>query len=92
MEFVHLFRVPDSRESIAMDNLSNAGTYIDGPFKGRRKSHPYSTILARLNQMGITPHVRQMSESDRAYVERMSREYSGLFADILAESDLSGEY
>ena len=74
-----------------MDYLSSSrgDFYIDGPFAGRKKTHPYTTILARLREMGISPHVRQMSESDREYVERMDREYSGLFADVLAEESLS---
>lgn len=59
--------------------------YTDGPFQGRKKCHPYSTVLARLREMGISPHVRQMSESDREYVQRMNREYSGLFADVLSD-------
>ena len=67
---------------------SGDALYVDGPFKGRRKVHPYTTILARLREMGINPHVRQMSESDREYVARMDREYGGLFADVLEEGVL----
>lgn len=74
------------------DRLQTGEIYRDGPFTGRDKRHPYSTILARLNRMGVSPHTRQMSESDRAYVERMNREYSGLFSDILSENALNDEY
>lgn len=70
-----------------MDHIreGNLEVYVDGPFKGRRKAHPYHTVLSRLASMGINPHVRQIGESDRAYVERMNRDYSGLFTDVLAE-------
>jgi len=74
-----------------MDHYTRSAVdvFVDGPFQGHQKIHPYSTILARLREMGITPHARQISESDREYVVRMDREYSGLFADILAEGSLA---
>lgn len=65
--------------------------YADGPFQGERKTHPYRTVLRRLHQMGISPHARQIGESARAYVERMDRDYSGLFADILEDGSLLEE-
>lgn len=65
------------------------GVYFDGPFEGKRITHPYQTVLSRLTRMGINPHVRQVGESDRAYVERMNRDYSGLFDDVLEEGVLT---
>jgi hypothetical protein len=63
--------------------------YTDGPFAGRRKQHPYHTVLLRLNSMGVNPLERQFDESDHAYVERMDRSFAGLFSDILQEGLLS---
>lgn len=65
--------------------------YVDGPFKGKEQVHPYHTVLTRLGRMGINPHVRQIGESDKAYVERMNRDYQGLFADVLEEGVLGNE-
>lgn len=75
---------------LTVDYLKQAEeVYADGPFKGKRKIHPYRTVLSRLSQMGITPHVRQATESDRAYVERMNRDYFGIFSDVLEEGVLN---
>ncbi|UYO94699.1 hypothetical protein [Pollutimonas sp. M17] len=67
------------------------GVYVDGPFEGRQRVHPYHTVLSRLARMGINPHVRQMGESERAYVERMNRDYSGIFSDVLSEGILNDD-
>lgn len=63
--------------------------YTEGPFVGRKKAHPYHTVLSRLHKMGVNPLERQFGESDQGYVERMDRMYTGLFADILQEGLLS---
>lgn len=64
------------------------GVYADGPFKDKPIVHPYQTILRRLSRMGINPLDRLFGESDRAYVERMDRIYTGQFEDILASGIL----
>jgi hypothetical protein len=76
-----MYRVHDQRQDV----------YIDGPFAGRKKAHPYHTVLSRLHRMGVNPLERQFGESDHAYVERMDRSFAGLFSDILQEGLLSAE-
>jgi len=85
--FLHLvgelamYRVHDQKQEL----------YTDGPFVGRRKEHPYHTVLSRLHRMGVSPLERQFGESDHAYVERMDRSFAGLFSDILREGLLSNK-
>jgi hypothetical protein len=57
--------------------------YVDGPFQGKPVVHPYHTVLSRLAVMGVTPLTRLFAESDKEYVERMNRTYTGQFDDIL---------
>jgi hypothetical protein len=74
-----MYRVSDQQQDL----------YTEGPFVGRRKEHPYHTVLSRLHKMGVNPLERQFGESDHAYVQRMDRSYTGLFSDILSEGVLS---
>lgn len=68
-----------------------SGVYADGPFKDKPMVHPYQTILRRLSRMGVNPLDRLFGESDRAYVERMDRTYTGQFEDILASGILGDD-
>lgn len=66
------------------------GVYAAGPFKGRPIVHPYSTVMLRLSKMGVSPPERQFDETDKGYIIRMDRTYTGLFHDIVSSGILEG--
>lgn len=67
---------------------SRHGVYQSGPFQGRPVAHPYNTVLMRLNRMGVSVPERQFDETDKEYIVRLDRTYTGLFHDIVSSGIL----
>ena len=67
---------------------SQHGVYQAGPFQGRPIAHPYNTVLLRLSRMGVSVPERQFGETDKEYVTRLDRTYTGLFQDVIASGIL----
>ncbi len=64
------------------------GVYQAGPFQGRPIAHPYNTVLLRLSRMGVSAPERQFDETDKEYVVRLDRTYTGLFQDVISSGIL----
>lgn len=67
---------------------SQHGVYQSGPFMGRPIAHPYNTVLLRLSRMGVSVPERQFDETDKEYIIRLDRTYTGLFQDVVSSGIL----
>ncbi len=67
------------------------GVYQSGPFQGRPVAHPYNTVLLRLSRMGVSAPERQFDETDKEYIVRLDRTYTGLFQDVISSGILGAD-